>query len=285
MHFPAKNAARRSARLILALSVTALVHSGQPPTASGNRISTGTPARHGSMNIRLPVVSAQSVSPQELARLPKATTTGRLDGQTSVDPEPYAGTDGLLVHPTRPVPVFDRPGGRPLAALPIRQIGDSPTWVPVIAQEEGWLRVLLPSRPNHAAAWIANGKGLERARTDYVIRVSLTAHRLSVFKSGSLVGSWTVGAGAMRTPTPVGRTFLLAQTDKAYTYSPFVLPLGFHSETLDTFGGGPATIAIHGWPDKAVFGRDLSNGCIRIPNEGLRQLLPVPLGSLVIISE
>ncbi|MGD0556511.1 MAG: L,D-transpeptidase [Streptosporangiaceae bacterium] len=86
-------------------------------------------------------------------------------------------------------------------------------------------------------------------------------------------------------PTPTGRTFLLASLSPAQpAYSPLILPLGVHSATLDTFGGGPGTVALHGWPDKTVFGHAVSHGCVRVPAAALRVLSRIPLGSPVMIT-
>jgi len=104
--------------------------------------------------------------------------------------------------------------------------------------------------------------------------------------AGTPTGSTRCPApGAPATPTPTGRTFLLALLAPAHpTYSPLILPLGFHSDTLDTYGGGPGTVGVHGWPDPSVFGRAVSHGCVRVPAAALHILSRVPLGSLVLIT-
>jgi lipoprotein-anchoring transpeptidase ErfK/SrfK len=94
-----------------------------------------------------------------------------------------------------------------------------------------------------------------------------------------------VAVGAPGTPTPTGRTFLLASLAPVHpTYSPLILPLGTHSDTLTAFGGGPGTVGLHGWPVPAVFGRAISHGCVRVPAAALRVLARVPLGSSVMIT-
>jgi lipoprotein-anchoring transpeptidase ErfK/SrfK len=150
----------------------------------------------------------------------------------------------------------------------------------------GWERVLLPSRPNRSTGWIyVAGGGLKNAYSAYQVRIGLAARRLTVLDAGHRLGSWTVAVGAPSTPTPTGRTFLLASLAPAHpSYSPLILPLGTHSASLDTFGGGPGTVALHGWPDKSVFGREISHGCVRVPAAGLRLLSRIPLGSTVIIT-
>jgi len=95
-----------------------------------------------------------------------------------------------------------------------------------------------------------------------------------------------VAVGAAGTPTPVGRTFLLALlAPPRPTYSPLILPLGLHSTALSAFGGGPGTVGLHGWPDPSVFGRAVSNGCVRVPAAALHVLSDIPLGTLVLITQ
>jgi lipoprotein-anchoring transpeptidase ErfK/SrfK len=106
-----------------------------------------------------------------------------------------------------------------------------------------------------------------------------------VYDGGRLLGTWTVAVGSRATPTPTGRTFLLALLAPRHpTYSPLILPLGSHSNTLTTFGGGPGTVGLHGWPNPSVFGHAISHGCVRVPASGLRALSRVPLGSLVLVT-
>ncbi|QFG27231.1 L,D-transpeptidase [Actinomadura sp. WMMB 499] len=213
--------------------------------------------------------------------VPESTTFTTVDGAPA-----DAGrdaTDGLVVHPTKPLPVLDRPGGSPVATLPTEQLG-GPTWVPVVESSGGWRRVLLPSRPNRASGWIS-GDGLRTARSPYLVTVDLGERRLTLRRSGEAVGRWKVAIGEAATPTPTGRTFVMAQLAPGKGPSPLVLPLGAHSDTLDTFGGGPGTVALHGWPDASVFGRAATHGCVRVPDEALRTLSRVPLGTLVLIND
>ncbi|MFF4236042.1 L,D-transpeptidase [Actinomadura geliboluensis] len=223
------------------------------------------------------------------AKVPEATTFTTVRGAPE-DGAPGAagadgagGTDGTVVHPTGPAPVFDRPGGRRIATLPATQLG-GPTWVPVVETSGEWRRVLLPSRPNRASGWLA-GTGLRTARTPYTVRVEVAKRQLTLLKSGRLAGRWTVAVGGAKTPTPAGRTFIMASVlPGKKTPSPLVLPLGTHSATLDTFGGGPGTVALHGWPDASVFGKAVTHGCVRVPADALKALSRVPLGSPVLIT-
>lgn len=227
--------------------------------------------------------TAPEVSAAERAKLPRATTFGTVRGAPA-DPAPGAALDGTVLRPARDTVVFAKPGGKPIAVLPAKQLG-GPTWVPVIATRSGWRQVLLPSRPNHATGWLPPDDSAHVASSSYRIAVDTHAHRLTVTDAGKRVGAWTVAVGTAKNPTPTGRTFLLASLSPPHpTYSKLILPLGTHSNSLDRFGGGPGTVALHGWPDKAVFGKNVSHGCVRTPQSALGTLSRVPLGSPVQIT-
>lgn len=219
----------------------------------------------------------------QAAKLPEITTFTTVQGAAS-DSDPFAMGKGMVVHPTEPRQVHAHPDGPAIGVLPVKQLG-SPTWVPVIDSKPGWHQVLLPSRPNRATGWITAGSGLETAHSAYQIKVEIGDRKLTLTKSGKKVGSWTVAVGADKTPTPTGRTFLMASLSPSKPDpSPLILPVGAHSDTLDTFGGGPGTVAFHGWPDESVFGKAVTHGCIRVPADALKALSRVPLGSPVLIT-
>jgi lipoprotein-anchoring transpeptidase ErfK/SrfK len=259
---------------LFAMAIAALV------AGCGTAMMSGAPHAAATPRPVLPV----RVSPAQAAGLPLATTSGTTPSAPR-DPAPFTAETGIVLHPTAVRVVYALPGGRPVAALPAAEIG-SPTWVPVVQSQPGWDRVLLPTRPDGSTGWIyLGGGGLQTAYTPYRVEINLAAFRLTVLDSGRSLGSWTVAEGATGTPTPAGRTFLIALLAPRYpTYSPLILPLGVHSDTLTTFGGGPGTVALHGWPDPAVFGHAVSHGCVRVPAAALRALARVPLGSPVMIA-
>jgi lipoprotein-anchoring transpeptidase ErfK/SrfK len=234
-----------------------------------------------------PAVAPVRVPAAELAGLPRATTFTRILAAPA-DQHPFAVTGGLVLHPLAPQVLYAGPGKQPIAVLPATELG-SPTWVPVVQASPGWDRVLVPNRPNRATGWIFTGgkqdSRPEIRRSRYLIRIQVGARRLTVDDSGRSLGTWTVAVGAPGTPTPAGRTFLLASLAPPHpTYSALILPLGLHSNTLTAFGGGPGTVGLHGWPDRSVFGYAVSNGCVRVPATALRVLSGVPLGTLVLIT-
>lgn len=262
--------------VVLAILVVSLVGPSVPAQAP-QAGPVAPPAQPGPA-----VVIPPANPPSDPATLTQSTTYTLVEG-APLDPGPAEATDGEVVHPRREIIVYAAPGGAAIARVGPQQLGD--TWLPVIAQQPGWVQVLLPSRPNSSAGWITD-TALDRAVTPYLIRVHLRSLSMELFKGGQRLGSWTVGIGKQSAPTPVGRTFLLGSfSDAAQRYSPVILPLGTHSPTLDSFGGGPGTVAIHTWPTTNVFGTRSSDGCIRVPKDALDQLTQVPLGTLVLIDE
>ncbi|MDQ2812291.1 MAG: L,D-transpeptidase [Actinomycetota bacterium] len=267
-------------------------HAGTAPRATGAAHANDAARATGAANVTgVPQASAQPglvqairSSGTQIAHLPLATTYGSTPAAPQ-DPAPFGSETGTVVHPTTTRVIYARPGGPAVAALPATQLG-SPTWVPVVQSQPGWDRVLLPTRPDRSTGWIyLGGGGLQTAYSPYQVDINLARYRLTILDAGRRLGTWTVAEGAPSTPTPVGRTFVLASLVPLQpTYSPLILPLGTHSDTLTTYGGGPGTVGLHGWPDSGVFGHAVSHGCVRVPAGALRALSLVPLGSAVMIT-
>lgn len=266
-HHVTKSSLFATATLLAALALTAC---GSPDAAEPASSPTVSTPQAKKVDVKGP--------------LKAATTFAKID-YAPRDTAPDATTDGTVVHPQRVHLIYTAPGGTAFAKLPVKQLGN-PTWVPVIDRRDGWLHVLLPSRPDGSTGWIKDDAKLDTAHTSSVVHVDVDARTLTLTTDGRKLGRWTVAVGKKQTPTPRGRTFLMASIidAKQAKYTPIVLPLGTHSPTLDTFGGGPGTVAMHGWTtDPSVFGHAVSNGCIRVPTAALTKLRQVPLGSLVLI--
>ncbi|ACU98558.1 L,D-transpeptidase family protein [Saccharomonospora viridis] len=225
--------------------------------------------------------AAEGQSQQQIASLPEATTYGKIP-DAPMDPEPNAPTEGEVLHPTRELTVHDAVDGKPIARLPVKQIS-SPTWVPVIARDGDWAQILLPTRPNGATGWInTSGDAVESAENDYLVNVDLDSFHLEILKNGERIGEWTVGIGKPESPTPTGRAYIIASIKETVNdYSPIVLPLSYHSDSHETYGGGPGTVGIHTWPDNSFVGKANSDGCIRVTKDALEALTQLPLGTIV----
>lgn len=284
--------------LIGGLLVSGRTDSAAAP-ARGNPGPAAAAGTSANAAAQVPPVAPKPVSAAELAALPAATTWGVVTG-APVDPTPDQAPSGELVSPDATVPVYATPGGPAIAALPAQQLDGNhqpvgQTSVPVIATQRGWAQILLPSKPNASTGWVfTDDPHVSESMTPWLIRVDREHFTLTLERAGARVGQWTVGVGVLQprdgktqSVTPTGRTFVVADITIAHpTYSPIILPLGFHSPIYDSFGGGPATVGLHTWtPSSAVYGQASSNGCIRVPADALAVLsTQVPIGTPVLIS-
>jgi len=150
----------------------------------------------------------------------------------------------------------------------------------------GWEQVYLPTRPNGATGWVKD-RAVELSLDPYRITVSLGAHTLTVTKLGAVLLRTRAGVGRSVLPTPKGTYFvaeLLKQPNPAGPYGPFAFGLSAHSNVLQSFGGGPGQIGIHGTNEPGALGTDVSHGCVRISNAAITRLARLlPLGTPVVI--
>ena len=123
---------------------------------------------------------------------------------------------------------------------------------------------------------------------DYFIAVNLSTHQMTVFSDEHQLMSLSIGEGRTALPTPTGRFFivdLLKQPDPSGEYGPYAFGLSAFSDVLQSFGGGPGEIGIHGTDNPKSVGASISHGCIRVPNATIVALAALlPLGTPVLIS-
>jgi lipoprotein-anchoring transpeptidase ErfK/SrfK len=146
-------------------------------------------------------------------------------------------------------------------------------------------RIQLPVAPNGSAGWVAAWAVrllVVRSR----VEVSLSAHRLVVYRSGRAVFHAPVAVGTPDTPTPTGRFFVNERFLLANSTGPFgvaALGISAHSTVLRNWvQGGP--IGIHGTNEPRLIGDAASHGCIRLFNSDMAKLFKLaPAGTPVLI--
>jgi lipoprotein-anchoring transpeptidase ErfK/SrfK len=230
-----------------------------------------------------PTVQSRSDKPEQTTASTAAPTTSTVPPFTS-----------KLAQASVPeVQVFDAPG----APAPSRtyqnpwHVNDDPTepTVPLVLlveeqRDDGWVRVLLPERPNGLTGWV-RAADFELNTTRYHISVELAAHRITVYDGETVILQEPVAIGKPATPTPPGKYFirvLLQSTDPNSVYGPFAYGLSAHSDVLTSFNGGDGEVGIHGNNDASVLGQSVSSGCVRMSNEGITRLTEIlPLGTPV----
>jgi hypothetical protein len=194
-----------------------------------------------------------------------------------------AVTEGL--HPTRSIPVYDAPGGRPRARL-TPEISGMPLILPITDRRSGWVAVLLPTA-NRRIGWLPPNGWSPRPLRDHLI-VQRRTQKLIWRRDGIRKAAWTVTTGTASTPTPLGRSFVLGRTPTSGSAYANVDALALSSvpenrRSLPAALRGAHT-GIHGWYDDDAFGRSASNGCVRMPREAQRTLLKhIGHGTLVTV--
>jgi len=134
-----------------------------------------------------------------------------------------------------------------------------------------WVKLLLPVRPNGTTGWVPRDN-VALARTPYWVDVALRARTVTVYRGGKRVLRTRAVVGAPRTPTPLGLAAIYErnrQPDPRAFLGPWALSLTSLSTVLESYGGGPGRVAIHGRAGTSFrdpLGSARSHGCIRIDN-------------------
>lgn len=200
-----------------------------------------------------------------------------------------ADETSVVAHARRDVTVYEGPGlGQPIRRLEHPTSNGSPLVMRVDAEADGgrWLRAQLPVRPNGTTGWI-RAEDVELRTHRFRITVDVTERRFTLYRAGEVVMESPVAVGATDTPTPGGVFYvkeLLQPPDPNTVYGPYAFGLSGFSNVLDSFAGGEGVIGIHGTDDPDAIGREVSHGCIRLPNDRITELVGVlPLGTPVAI--
>ncbi len=151
-------------------------------------------------------------------------------------------------------------------------------------EDDAWVEVALPVRPNGTTAWIRSTDVTFRSHR-FHISVAIGERTLRAYQGDTLVFETRVVVGRASTPTPLGRFFINAsipQTNQRGAYGPLILSVSAFSEVLDTFDGGIPEIALHGTNQPMLVGQAASNGCVRMANDAVLALAAlVPVGTPV----
>jgi lipoprotein-anchoring transpeptidase ErfK/SrfK len=152
---------------------------------------------------------------------------------------------------------------------------------------DDWVKVLLANRPNGSAGWVPRDR-VALSRTRYWVAVRVRARRVTIFRDGKRVRRFRAVVGAPATPTPLGLAAIYErnrQPDPGAFLGPWALSLTSLSNVLESFGGGPGRVAIHGRAGASLLdplGTARSHGCIRVNNDDVRWMARrVPVGTPV----
>ncbi len=160
-----------------------------------------------------------------------------------------------------------------------RPITEGRTVLPVLGHhtDKGgtrWLKVRLPGRPNNATGWIRKAR-TRRSDTTWHLVVDLSERRVTVYRRGHIVRSFSAVVGTASTPTPLGSQFVEENVllKGGQVGGPYALALSARSYVLQEFAGGPGQIAVHGvWNVGGTMGTAASHGCVRLETASITWL-------------
>ena len=219
--------------------------------------------------------------------VPGLLSTDGLPQRANDDPTLGRWQTAVVVRDTaaRVSPAGPAVGVVPALTLEVR------TTLPVIEQRGRWLRVMLATRGalpsqdatqvNDRSAWI-DAHDTEPAGTDWTIQVNTTAQTITVDDGTTTHVLPVTATGSPATPTPPAPSFLIGtQWLEPGTTTPRVLLLSSQSETMDDYDKRTSTsaTAIHTTTLRGT--GEVSNGCIRVPDEVLDLLWGAPAGTVV----
>ncbi|MEY2421869.1 MAG: hypothetical protein QOI95_1936 [Acidimicrobiaceae bacterium] len=220
------------------------------------------------------------------ASAPPVTATTRFVLPTTTVPPAHSFEAADAVVPE--VALFDAPS----ATEPMDSMSN-PTWehVPLAFLVKahgppGWLQVQISRRPNESTAWIHSEDVAVRG-VDNRIVIEREARQLTVYRgtSSEMLFQAPVATGTPATPTPLGNFFVdvvVKVSRPSGAYGPYQLSVAGFSDVLQSFGGGPGQIAIHGTNHPELIGKFVSNGCVRLNNDDITALADLaPVGTPV----
>ncbi|WP_431868058.1 L,D-transpeptidase family protein [Nocardiopsis eucommiae] len=159
----------------------------------------------------------------------------------------------------------------------------------LVQEDRGaWLEVLLPVRPNGSTGWI-EADDVAITVTAYRVVVDMAEFSFTVTEGEEEVLSGPIGIGTGDNPTPPGEyyvTELLRPSDPDGEYGAFAFGLSGHSDTLESFAGGPGQLGLHGTDDESGLGGEVSHGCVRVSNDDVTWMAErLPIGTPVEIND
>lgn len=212
------------------------------------------------------------------------TTSTMAPTTTSTLPPTVVPASTPLASPNGEIAAYDAPDGR--------RIGTAGTWygypmtMPIVEEAPGWVRIMMPERPNGLTAWVRSDE-VTRSTSEWRMVLTLSEFRVRIYKDGIEQWSSPVGIGKDSTRTPTGSFFVaVVERPGAPGYGKVVVDLNAHSEDIRSWqGSGDAITAFHGpFGSEALLragGGKVSNGCLRMLPEDQIKLDVIPLGTPV----
>lgn len=141
--------------------------------------------------------------------------------------------------------------------------------------EQEWLRVRLPVRPNGTTGWVPADALSEPQPVNTWLKISTKTFKATLIKNGKRVFSARIGVGQSQWPTPKGEFYIRAKL-KGYGgagsfYGPLAYITSATSDTLTDWPGG-GLVGVHGTTLPNLIPGKISHGCVRMKNADILKL-------------
>ncbi|CAN5697557.1 hypothetical protein BH24ACT4_BH24ACT4_00210 [soil metagenome] len=248
--------------------------SSRPTTTTTTTTTASTATAPATSNTEAPTTAA-------------APTTTTAPGPAGLSPLPARTSEVATVRDgVDELTLYEGPTGSSSGDLSARgDYGQRQVFL-VVGREGDRLHVLLPIRPNGSKAWI-EAADVDVATHDDQIQVSISGFKMMVQKGTEVVVDTAIGVGTQDTPTVGGEFYtwvLIDPTNNGYGSYAYGLS-GF--STLEQFAGGDGRMGVHGTADRSSIGRNVSRGCVRVPDGVVVDMVEdigLPLGVPVIVT-
>jgi len=222
-----------------------------------------------------------------LRSLPGASATPAVSSPSGKS-RTTATPTGMRAVVSHTITVYQKPNGSPKLTLkPVTLMGSHTVLLVRKVIEGGdWIMVDLAMRPNGSQGYV-RGSDVTLQQVFDSITVDLSARTITISLQGGKPVTAPVAIGSSRYRTPTGHFYVtdaIQPTNAGGEFGTFVLGTSAYSPTLTEFLGGPGQVGIHGTNNPASIGHAVSHGCIRVPEDLDRNVLPwVHLGTPVTI--
>ena len=143
---------------------------------------------------------------RDVAEAAPSTTTSTLPTTTtSTIPPPLVPPSTELASPNGEIPALDAPDGKVIGT--VGEWYGYPMTMPIVEERDGWLRLMMPERPNGLTAWVRADQ-VTRSTSTWRMVLNLSETRVRVYNHGYEVWSAPVGIGKDSTRTPTGSYFV-----------------------------------------------------------------------------
>ena len=153
----------------------------------------------------------------------------------------------------------------------------------VDANDQVWLKIRIPGRPNGRVGWVRDTKLGEVQSVD-TFRHIRRGRDARLYRGHRLIWQAPVGTGAAATPTPAGHFWIREKfRGTGGIYGPWVFGTAAYSVLSEWPRGG--VIGIHGTNQPGLIPGRPSHGCIRVRNDKITQLYRLmPVGTPLLIT-